>query len=63
MRESGKTSEEIPAPKYEVLFTEGARTDVGALDGRASRCQGGTFLRAFELHGVQCGQPSSWCCC
>jgi mRNA interferase RelE/StbE len=37
MRESGKTSEEIPAPKYEVLFTEDARTDIGALDGSVKK--------------------------
>jgi mRNA interferase RelE/StbE len=33
MTESGKTSEEIPAPKYEVVFTEDARNDIGALEG------------------------------
>jgi mRNA-degrading endonuclease RelE of RelBE toxin-antitoxin system len=37
MTESGKTSEEIPAPKYEVVFTEDARNDIGALDGSVKK--------------------------
>lgn len=37
MTESGKTSEEIPAAKYEVVFTEDARNDIGALDGSVKK--------------------------
>jgi mRNA-degrading endonuclease RelE of RelBE toxin-antitoxin system len=37
MTDSGKTSEETPAPKYEVVFTEDARSDVGALDGSVKK--------------------------
>jgi mRNA interferase RelE/StbE len=37
MTESGRTSDEIPAPKYEVVFTEDARNDIAALDGSVKK--------------------------
>jgi mRNA-degrading endonuclease RelE of RelBE toxin-antitoxin system len=37
MTDSGKESEETPAPKYQVVFTEDARSDVGAFGGSVKK--------------------------
>ena len=57
MTDSVKTSEETPAPKYEVFFTEDARSDVGALDGSVRKQLAKVIKKKIAVNPEAYGTP------
>jgi mRNA-degrading endonuclease RelE of RelBE toxin-antitoxin system len=57
MTDSGKTSEGTPAPKYEVVFTEDARRDVGVLDGSVKKQLAKVIKKKIVVHSEGYGTP------
>lgn len=57
MTDSGKTSEETPAPIDEVVFTEDARRDVGALDGSVKKQLAKVIKKKIAVHPEGYGTP------
>jgi mRNA interferase RelE/StbE len=57
MTGSGKTSEETPAPEYEVVFTEDARSDVGALDGSVKKQLAKVIKKKIAVNPEAYGTP------
>ena len=57
MTDSGKTSEETPAPEYEVVFTEDARSDVGALDGSVKKQLAKVIKKKIAVNPEAYGTP------
>jgi len=57
MTDSGKANEESPAPKYEVVFTEDARSDVGALDGSVKKQLAKVIKKKIAVNPEGYGTP------
>ena len=57
MTDSGKTSEETPAPKYQVVFTEDARSDVGDLDGSVKKHLAKVIKKKIAVNPEGYGTP------
>jgi mRNA interferase RelE/StbE len=57
MTESGKTTEETPAPRYEVVFTEDARNDIGALDGNVKKQLAKVIKKKIAVNPEGYGTP------
>ena len=57
MTDSGKASEETPAPKYEVVFTEDARSDVGAFDGSVKKQLAKVIRKKIAVNPEGYGTP------
>ena len=57
MTDSGKTSEETLPSNYEVVFTEDARSDVGALDGSVKKQLAKVIKKKIAVNPEGYGTP------